>query len=177
MNQADLFSRAENDKNDVTPTAKNPFHAFDIYNGDGKKLRLSQIFSGEKQKEINKYFLDNKHGPLAYVDLKGEGGEGSVTLQEGGSESIRVDESSDRLGFAPGTSDAGAQSPGILAAPPVSPGRHEPVLISMLSGSGRVCPKMRATTLTGKVGLTSETTQDSGGTPPTTRPLGGAGGG
>ena len=92
------------------------------------------------------------------MDLTGEGGQGSVTLQEGGSESIRADESSDRLGFAPGTSDAGTQSPGILAAPPVSPGRHEPVLVSLLSGPGQVRQKMRATTSIGMVGLTSETT-------------------
>ena len=63
----------------------------------------------------------------------GGGGGESATLQKGGSEGIRIDENSDRLGFAPGSSKAGVQSPGGTAAPPVGLGRHDLALVSMQS--------------------------------------------
>ena len=89
----------------------------------------------------------------------GRGGGESATLQGGGSEGIRTEKSSDRLGVAPGPSESEVQSPGGTAAPPVSLGRHDLALVSMQSGLGQGRSVLRATKRFGKDRLTAETAQ------------------
>ena len=93
-----------------------------------------------------------------YWAAGGRGGESAI-LQEGGSEGIRVDESPDRLGFAPGSKKIGVQSPGSTAVPPVGLGRHDLALVSKQSGLGRCRSVLRATNSLGKDRPTAETAQ------------------
>ena len=51
MNPRDLMSRSFV-RDTATPTARNPFYNYQIFNGEGKLLRADQIFSKDKQTEL-----------------------------------------------------------------------------------------------------------------------------
>ena len=66
-NMSDQFTRLSGEPEGMLPDARNIFKGIKIYNSEGERLTNEQLFSSDKRIEMNKYFEENKRGPIMKV--------------------------------------------------------------------------------------------------------------